>query len=48
MLRHGLVDEAERVIQPIANDPHGGEISPRIQRILDQIAQHRANSPPVD
>ena len=48
MLRHGLVDEAERVIQPIANDPHGGEISPRIQRILDQIAQHRANAPAAD
>lgn len=42
MLRHGLVDEAEQVIQPIANDPHGGETSPRVQRILTRIAAARA------
>lgn len=42
MLEHGLVDEAERVIQPVANDPHGEEISPRVQRILDRIAAARA------
>lgn len=41
MLRHGLVDEAEQVIQPVANDPHGGEIPERLQRILDQIAEAR-------
>lgn len=44
MLRHGLVDEAEQVIEPIANDPHGGEISERIQRILDRIAEVRASA----
>ncbi|HST92664.1 MAG TPA: hypothetical protein VLJ13_10765 [Brevundimonas sp.] len=41
MLRHGLVDEAEQVIQPVSNDPHGGEISPRVQRILARIADAR-------
>lgn len=44
MLRHGLVDEADQVIQPIANDPHGGEIHTRIQRILDRIAEARAGA----
>jgi predicted Zn-dependent protease len=44
MLAHGLVDEAEQVIQPIANDPHGGETSPRVQRILARIAQVRGGS----
>lgn len=47
MLRHGLVDEAEQVIQPIATDPHGSEISPRIQRILAEIAEARSGSAPV-
>lgn len=47
MLSHGLVDEAEQVIQPIANDPHGGEIPPRLQRILDRIAAARAGSTPA-
>lgn len=41
MLRHGLVDEAEQVILPIANDPHGGEVPARLQRILDRIAEAR-------
>lgn len=44
MLAHGLVDEAEQVIQPIANDPHGGEIPGRIQRILSRIAEARART----
>lgn len=44
MLRHGLVDEAERIIQPIANDPHGGETPERLQRILDRIAAARAGT----
>ncbi len=44
MLRHGLVDEAEQVIQPVANDPHGGETPVRIQRILDHIAEARART----
>lgn len=44
MLRRGLVDEAEQVVQPVANDPHGGEIPVRIQRILDQIAAARAGA----
>ncbi|WP_332676363.1 hypothetical protein [Brevundimonas sp.] len=42
MLRHGLVDEAERVIQPVANDPHGGQAPERLRRILDRIAEARA------
>ncbi len=41
MLAHGLIDEAEQVIQPIANDPHGGETPERLQRILDRIAEAR-------
>lgn len=41
MLRHGLVDEAEGIIQPVANDPHGGERPERLQRILDRIAEAR-------
>lgn len=41
MLRHGLVDEAEQVIQPVANDPHGGDRPDRLQRILDRIAEAR-------
>lgn len=45
MLEHGLVDEAERVIQPIANDPHGDDLSPRVRRILDRIAAARAAAP---
>lgn len=44
MLRHGLVDEAERVIQPVANDPHGAEAPERLQRILDRIAEARAGA----
>ena len=44
MLRHGLVDEAEQVIRPIANDPHGSELPVRIQRILDRIAETRART----
>lgn len=49
MLKHGLVDEAALVIQPIANDPHGGEISGRLQRILNRIAEARAggNATPI-
>ncbi len=47
LLEHGLVDEAERVIQPIANDPHGDEISPRVRRILDRIAAARVAAPPA-
>lgn len=42
LLRHGLVDEAEQVIQPIANDPHGRETPARIPHILDRIAAARA------
>lgn len=45
MLRHGLVDEAEQVILPIANDPHGRETPARIQRILTRIAEARAGAP---
>jgi Protein of unknown function (DUF1570) len=45
LLKHGHVDEARRVIQPIANDPHGGEISPRVQRILDAIAEAGDQAP---
>ncbi|MFN3668856.1 MAG: DUF1570 domain-containing protein [Brevundimonas sp.] len=45
MLAHGLVDEAEQIIQPIANDPHGDAISPRVRRILDRIAEARAGTP---
>ena len=44
MLRHGLVDEAEQVVRPIANDPHGSELPVRIQRILDRIAEARART----
>jgi tetratricopeptide (TPR) repeat protein len=44
MLGHGLVDEAEQVILPIANDPHGGEVPERLQRILDRIAEVRAGA----
>ncbi|MDI1325697.1 MAG: hypothetical protein PSV23_02750 [Brevundimonas sp.] len=44
MLNHGLVDEAEQVIQPIANDPHGRETPARIQRILTRIAEARAGA----
>ena len=44
MLRHGLFDEAEQIIQPVANDPHGGEVPERIQRILDRIAAGRAGA----
>lgn len=44
MLEHGLVDEAEQVIQPVANDPHGGALSPRVQRILERIARARAGA----
>ncbi|HWQ87969.1 hypothetical protein [Brevundimonas sp.] len=44
MLKHGFVDEAEQVIQPIANDPHGGEIPVRIRRILGRIAEARAGA----
>ena len=47
MLRHGLVDEAERVIQPVANDPHGREAPERLQRILDRIAAARAGTDPA-
>lgn len=48
MLKLGLVDEAEQVIRPLANDPHGGEISPRIQRILDRIAEARTGASVAD
>lgn len=48
MLRRGLVDEAEQIIQPIANDPHGGEIPERLQRILDRIAEARAGTAPAN
>ncbi|WP_332639638.1 DUF1570 domain-containing protein [Brevundimonas sp.] len=44
MLRHGLVDEAEQVILPVANDPHGGEVPERLRRILDRIAGARAST----
>lgn len=44
MLKHGLIDEAEQVIQPIANDPHGRETPARIQRILTRIAEARAGA----
>lgn len=44
MLKHGLVDEAERVILPIATDPHGDQVSPRVRQILDQIAASRAGA----
>lgn len=47
MLRHGLVDEAEQVILPIANDPHGGEVPERLRRILDRIAEARAGAAPA-
>ncbi|MGZ9113024.1 MAG: hypothetical protein ACXW3K_00250 [Brevundimonas sp.] len=47
MLGHGLVNEAEQVLQPIANDPHGGEIPERLRRILDRIAEARARSGPL-
>jgi tetratricopeptide (TPR) repeat protein len=47
MLRHGLVDEAEQVILPVANDPHGGERPERLQRILDRIAELRAGAAPA-
>jgi len=46
MLHHGLIDEAERVIQPIANDPHGAEPPERLRRILDRIAAARAGNAP--
>ncbi|RZJ01662.1 MAG: hypothetical protein EON90_02510 [Brevundimonas sp.] len=42
MLRRGLYDEAEGVIRPVANDPHGSEAPERIQRILDRIVAQRA------
>lgn len=44
LLKHDLYDEAEAVIRPIANDPHGSETPERIQRILDQIAARRTAS----
>lgn len=41
LLKRGLYEEAEAIIRPIANDPHGSEPPERIRRILGEITAQR-------
>ncbi|MDO9587905.1 MAG: DUF1570 domain-containing protein [Brevundimonas sp.] len=44
MLRHGLLDEAESLLAPVANNPHGGGSAEQARELLARIAVQRAAS----
>ena len=42
MMARGQYDEAEAMVLPMARDPHGGVVSERAQRTLDEMRARRA------
>lgn len=42
MLRQGLLDEAEVLLAPVANNPHGGGYAEQARELLARIAEQRA------
>lgn len=42
MFRHDLLDEAEALLAPVANNPHGGSNAERARELLASIAEQRA------
>ena len=42
MVRHGLLDEAEALLTPVANNPHGGGNAEQARELLARIAERRA------